>query len=720
MKLQEISGWRLGWGESAAAEPGEWVEAWVPSDVQLVMQKAKDLPDYNYGQNYRTYEWMEKVFWTYRAVARVPEAPHVNLFFGGLDYRYTILINGEAVCDNEGMFTPVRINMDAYRGREVEIRALLHPVPAVEGLPAGRDQASHSCIPPVSYGWDWHPHLVPLGLFEPVVWELAAESYLADVDMTYQVRDDLQQVTLRVMPRVLWADGTELTVAVKDPDGKTAASAVAADGAELCLAIEKPRLWYPIRRGAQDRYTVECSLWRGNTLLDRRSKKIGFRRVRLLQNDRFYDGAFPKSQATFPITLEVNGQKIFGKGSNYVPNEIFYSRMTGERYREVLTLARDANMNLLRVWGGGLTNKEPFFDLCDEMGLMVWQEFPLACACYPDEPHYLGVLDQESRSILRRVRLHPCHVLWCGGNELFNSWSGMTNQSLPLRLLDKNCLEEDPYTPFIMTSPLYGMGHGCYLALTDADREAVTDFVEKPHTAYTEFGAPSPAPFDYIKAYCPPQELYRVEEGTSWEDHHALNAWVGETWFIREQIAAFFGPSGSLEQEIQRGLALQCDCYKGMFEEARRKWPNTSMALNWCFNEPWPCFANNSLILYPAIPRPAYYAVRESLRDQMLSLRIHHLRVYPGETVTVEAFAHNDGLDTLAAGKWQLTMNDGGAETLLGTGGFDAVAGDTAMPLDQVSFRVPAGGPRQIRLCLRADRPELDSCYTLYVIKEAP
>jgi len=720
MRIQEITSWKLGWSKNADDAPEEWVEAWVPSDVQLVMQKAKNLPDYNYGQNYRSYEWMEKVFWNYQTQAQVPDGAHVNLLFGGVDYRYTIFINGQAVCDGEGMFTPVRISMDAYQGQTVKIRAMLHPVPAVEGLPAGRDQASHSCKPPVSYGWDWHPHLVPLGLYEPVTWEVAEESYIAGLDMEYRVSEDLQQVCLQIKPRIVAADGTRLMIAVRDPDGKTAAAAMTENGADASLVIEKPRLWYPIRRGAQERYTVECSLWRGNTQMDVQCKRIGFRRVKLLSNDHFYVGAFPKSQPTFPITLEVNGQKIFGKGSNYVPNEIFYSLMTEERYREVLTLARDANMNLLRVWGGGLTNKEPFFELCDEMGLMVWQEFPLACTCYPDEPHYLGVLDQESRSILRRVRLHPCHVLWCGGNELFNDWSGMTNQSLPLRLLNKNCLEEDPYTPFIMTSPLFGMGHGCYLAMTAPDREAVTDFVEKLHTAYTEFGAPAPAPFDFIKEFCPPEELYHVEEGTSWEDHHALKAWLGETWFIRRQIAEFFGPSESLEQEIERGLALQCDCYKGMFEEARRKWPATSMALNWCFNEPWPCFANNSLVLYPAIPRPAYYAVKESLRDQMLSLRLHHLRVYSGENVTADVFAHNDGLAALAGGSWQLVMTDAGRKIQLAQGIFDALDGDTAEQIAQVSFRVPAGQHRQIKLSLQCDRPELNSEYTLYVIREAP
>ena len=134
--------------------------------------------------------------------------------------------------------------------------------------------------------------------------------------------------------------------------------------------------------------------------------------------------------------------------------------MTEEVYLEQLRLVKEAHMNMLRVWGGGYINREAFYTLCDQLGILVWQEFPLACANYPDDEDYLSVLEQESVSILKRLRRHPCLALWSGGNELFNEWSGMTNQSLALRLLEKNCYDLDRHTPFIATSPLYGMGHG--------------------------------------------------------------------------------------------------------------------------------------------------------------------------------------------------------------------------------------------------------------------
>ena len=176
-------------------------------------------------------------------------------------------------------------------------------------------------------------------------------------------------------------------------------------------------------------------------------------------------------------------------------------------------------MNLLRVWGGGIVNKEAFYEQCDELGLMVWQEFPLACNNYEGTPAYLRVLDQESKSIISRVRRHASHVIWCGGNELFNNWSGMTEQSLALRLLNRNCFDMDPGTPFLMTSPVMGMGHGHYRFSSDGV-EVYKWMSEAANTAYTEFGCPGPASADYLRGFIPPRRAFsasagRLLEGTS-------------------------------------------------------------------------------------------------------------------------------------------------------------------------------------------------------------
>lgn len=729
-----MTGWILGYSDRIDEAPSEFVTAYVPSDVQLVWKEQKNMPDYNFGKNYLEYKWMEDKFWHYRIALDIEHKSGFVPFlvFKSIDYRYTITVNEKIMADGEGMFTPVRIDLSEFENTPRKdnatayVEVIIHPIPKIPGMPETREQAALSCKPPVSYGWDWHPRLVPSGISDDAYIEYLPESRISEADFQYTLSDDFSyadftaKVKFANVKTGYWVmaeifDTYEYIVAGK---GTKIFSEISESFVNLNMRVENPELWWCKGHGKQYLYTYSVSIFDtfGN-LIHCVSRKIGFRRAKLKMNaDDWSNGGFPATQSYYPITMELNGRQIFCKGTNFVPTEIFYSRMTEDVYRRILTLADECNMNILRVWGGGLTNREPFFDICDELGIMVWQEFPLACNNYPDDAHYLSVLDKESVSIIKRVKSHPSLVMWCGGNELFNGWSGMTNQSLALRLLDKNCLEHDPLTPFMMTSPLYGMGHGCYLNITTNGCDAVTDFVERYRTAYTEFGAPSPAPFEYIRQYIPEDELYKVEVGTSWEDHHAFNAWIDvDTWFRPSEIEAFYGKQDSLEKLIECGLELQGQSYKGMFEEPRRKWPRTSMAINWCFNEPWPCFANNSLVMYPDVVRPAYFDVKESLRDRMISVRVHKLRFKKGEKAMFELFALNDSASEMTEGNVRLSIKSGDKIIDLGTYEYGKIPAMTSHKFAEVEYTIPDDIAPVIELQAIADNASLSSVYKLYI-----
>ena len=736
-----MTNWLLGHSTQIDEAPVEFVEAWVPSDVQLVWQKTKNMPDYNFGKNYLEYKWMEDKFWHYKTSITVENRDGFvpMLTFKSIDYRYTIIINGKTTRDDEGMFTPVEINLGEYAGQTADIEVIIHPVPKTPGASESREQANLSCKPAVSYGWDWHPRLVPSGISDDVIFEYVPQTRIFETNFYYDLSDDFSKLDFRAAVSFWYPAEASLGVKVQliDREGNVAAEDInpftMSDGQKEIAAkypqpmysagvrpqftLDSPHLWWCKGHGEQYVYTVKTSLIDadGNELHSV-SRKIGFRSAKLKVNgDDWLDFGFPATQAYFPITMELNGRRIFCKGTNFVPTEIFYSRMTEDVYRRAITLADECNMNILRIWGGGLTNRDSFFDICDELGIMVWQEFPLACNNYVDDPRYLKVLDKESISIIQRVKSHPSLVMWCGGNELFNGWSGMTNQSHALRILDRNCYNYDPNTPYIMTSPLYGMGHGCYLNIVLDGKDAVTSFIDKHRTAYTEFGAPSPAPLDYIRQYIPEDELYTVEEGTSWEHHHAFNAWIDrETWFRPKEIETFYGKQNSLEELINCGLELQGQSYKGMFEESRRKWPHTSMAANWCFNEPWPCFANNSLVMYPDVKRPAYYAVQSSLRDRMISVRAYKLRFAKEEETKFELYALNDLPDSMAGGKVRLYIISGDKKINLGTFDRPEIGGTSSVKFGEAAFTIPADIAPTFTLHAECDNGELDSTYILY------
>ena len=376
------------------------------------------------------------------------------------------------------------------------------------------------------------------------------------------------------------------------------------------------------------------------------SGKIGFRTVKMVMNEGGWDEPkmFPKGRSVAPIQLELNGRRIFAKGSNWVNPDIYNGRIDEDRYETLISLAKDAHMTIFRCWGGSGINKRRFYELCDEMGIMVWMEFPLACNNYVGTEHYLEVLEKEASAILKDLRRHPSIVMYCGGNELFNDWSLMTDQSLALRLLNKLCYELDRDRPFIMTSPIFGMGHGGYTFYDSAaDMDVFTLFQHSHCTAYTEFGVPGVTDLENLKKIIPEEELFPIRDGGTWRLHHAFGAWGAQRWLCMDVLEKYAAePLDSLEKVIDLAGWLQCEGYKAIFEEARRQAPYCSMAINWCYCEPWITAAGNSLITYPVQAKPAYYAVQSALRPVLASARIPKFDWNAGECFRAELWLLND------------------------------------------------------------------------------
>ena len=296
---------------------------------------------------------------------------------------------------------------------------------------------------------------------------------------------------------------------------------------------------------------------------------------------------------------------------------------------------------------------------------MLWQEFPLACNRYEGTPAYLHVLDQESRAIITRLRRHAAVVLWCGGNELFNVWSGMTEQDLALRLLNRNCYDLDPTRPFLPTSPLMGMGHGHYVFRSREGKEVYQLFADAQCTAYSEFGCGGPSSAATLRSIIPAEDLFPPRAGTAWETHHAVNAWEPNSHLLLDVLEDYFGPSESLEQLVEHGQLLQAEGLKCLFEEARRQKPRAAMALNWCLNEPWPAAANMSIINWPAEPKRAYYAVGASCRPVLASARLAKFRWQAGDLFTPELWLLNDSPAPVAAGTLHAILRLGDEEITL-------------------------------------------------------
>ena len=629
---QKWIGYRVHNGEKSAPFNVE-----VPGNIQYDYGVANNFKDVYFLDGCRQYEQLENDEWVYSTTLNYERAKNEKVFFvsGGIDYKYEIYLNDKLIFENEGMFSPIEIDLTPKLASNLDCKDVLTvkiaPHPKREGAPYGRTQADHSTKPPVCYGWDWNPRLLVSGIHTNTYIETRGKGYINNPEINYTLSEDF---SLASVSAIFDCDST-CTITLIDNQGN-----VVYKGTDKNFIVKNPKLWWCNGEGEPTLYA-----WFIENEYSKKTGKIGFRKAKLVKNvgDRI-DSKFPLGCENAPITIELNGRRIFMKGSNFVNPDIFPARVTKERYKRLIELAKNANMNIFRMWGGSGPMHKCFYEICDELGIMVWQEFMLSCNKYPDDEHYLLVLEREATSIIRSLRSHACLVLWGGGNELFNRWSGMDEQSLPLRLLDKLCYELDRAHPFIKTSPIKGMAHGGY-AFYDEERmsgDVFSEFQNASNTAYTEFGVPSIAPLDVLKRIIPEDEIFPITDTTAYVLHHAKNAWGVESWACVDVLEKYFGKATCIEDLVYQSNWLQCEGYKNAFEEMRRQWPRCSGAINWVYNEPWYTAANNSVLVYPETPKPSYNAIKSALRSVIFSARILKFDWKENEKFKAEIWLLND------------------------------------------------------------------------------
>lgn len=715
---KRVLSWQVGFCDDAAAQVQEWMPAQVPGAVQLDYARAKGWAPYYMGLNFKDYTWMEDKFWCYLAPLEFSLAAgqRAALCFLGIDYRYQIAVDGEVLVDGEGMFAPVRLDVTKYAGAAHELTVLLWPVPKADDSDT-RDQARMSAKPAVSYGWDFHPRLVPSGIWDEAYLEIGAAFGIEDFDVRYHLSDDLQSCDITAEADLTLPGKVRFTLTYEGSVVAEATVDTCLSAASAVLHVDAPALWYPVGYGPQNLYEITAeTIDQDGHVTEIRRRRLGFRRSRMVMNAGAWSrpSGMPRSRSDAPATLEINGRRLFARGTNWVGTDIFAGEMSKEHYDELLSQAVDCNVIILRIWGGAFVNKESFFDLCDERGIMVWQEFPLACNEYPDDSHYLSVLEHEAHAIVRRLRSHPSLVIWCGGNELFNSWSGMTEQHHALRLLNAVCYEEDRDTPFIYTSPLTGMSHGHYHSYDEETGEELLTLLRGSHfTGYNEFGCPAYAPADYIRTFMSEEEFQSFgPQSEIWREHHAFGVWRETSWGREDEVNYFLGGYEDVDDLCEKSQFVQSMCLRSDFEEMRRQWPECSFAMNWCFNEPWPAAANNSVVAWPAVTKPAYFAMQTALRPRMASLALDRQLWRGGETFRGEIWMHNDTIEEMPAGEIRVYYTLDGEEIYWGSLRYAALPEQTNSVSGSLMFPLPEDfdGLFTIRLEV-ADHPEWSAEY---------
>ena len=420
----------------------DWIPGHVPGGVHLDLLAAGRISDPFAGDEELRVQWVAERDWEYRREFAVDEAVagqrHVALVFEGLDTLAEIRLNGERLGSADNMFRTWRFDVDGrlrpglnelsviFRsavGRAAELEAVRHldsPDSQLPGAPYLRKAPCH-------FGWDWGPRLPNVGFWQGVRLEGWSVARLAEVRLSQAIEGDGARISAEVrMERAEIARASdpgprqiEARLRVEHPNGQTTSVTSGIDPAStvaiLAVEIAEPELWWPNGMGGQPLYRIEVQLVEGSTTLDTKSFQMGLRTLELRREPDAWGESF---------SFVVNGVPIFAKGSNWIPADTFPARVNPDRLEALLKAAAAANHNMIRVWGGGYYEVEAFYDLCDRLGILVWQEFMFACSVYPlgDQAFLAGVRVEVSEQV-RRLRHRACLALWCGNNEMERGWT---------------------------------------------------------------------------------------------------------------------------------------------------------------------------------------------------------------------------------------------------------------------------------------------------------
>ncbi len=426
-------------------EMGQWRAAQVPGVVQTDLLAAHLIPDPFHGDNESQLQWIGLTDWEYRTTFQVDAATlrheHVDLVLEGLDTYAEVFLNEQPVVTADNMFRRWRIAAKPLlKAGPNTLRIIFHSpvtwmIPKVKALPyilpsvstanEGNEEnvatAPYTRKAPYQYGWDWGPRYITIGIWKPVYVEAWDAARIENLHIRQlKIGRDEAELTAEVEIEASQPTTATITIAHDSAGGKMAnaiTQSVQLDSGvnhlSIPLRIASPKLWYPAGYGAQDRYRFSASVKIGKVVNAQAALKTGLRSVELRRLPDQWGKSF---------TFVVNGIPIFAKGANVIPFDSFPSRVTVERYRQVLTAARDANMNMVREWGGGIYESDDFYDICDELGLMVWQEFMFGGDMVPGDLEFQENVREEARQQVKRLRDHPSIVLWCGNNEIEAGW----------------------------------------------------------------------------------------------------------------------------------------------------------------------------------------------------------------------------------------------------------------------------------------------------------
>ncbi len=640
-----------------------WKSATVPGNVFSDLLENELIEDPFIGDNEKEVQWVSQADWEYKTTFSVEEEilkkKNLELSFEGLDTYTSVYLNDSLILKTNNAFRAFEADVKPLLKLKNELRILFESTSKQEEieklklnyeLPEGERIFTRKAQ--FQYGWDWGPKLNTSGIWRPINLVGWNDFRIEDINIIQnQLNDSIASLRVVIENFNQLENSINYEVYV---NGKL--SPVQPEKPEIPISIVNPKLWWPHNIGEPYLYDIKVVIKDGKKILDSVSTKYGIRDIELVtQKDSIGESFY----------FKVNGQPVYAKGANYIPQNSFQNRVTDTDYEKLLSDVVDANMNMLRVWGGGIYENDIFYDLCDEKGILIWQDFMFACAMYPGDDDFLENVKQEAVGNVKRLRNHASIALWCGNNENsegWHRWGWQANRSEEekdeiwsnyLKVFDSilpNTVSQLTDIDYWESSPKYGRGNLKYKAEGDAhdwwiwhDAYPFEHLEENVPRFMSEFGFQSLPSYETIRYI---NQNDSIEISSDKFKNHQKH--IRGFQLIDEYMKRDFPVPTNPEDYVYMSQLLQAYGITKGIEAQRRAKPYNMGTLYWQFNDCWPSVSWSS-IDYFGNWKALHYKAKNSFQDVLVTSKV--------ENDTLKTWVVNDNL-TINTGELSLKIMD--------------------------------------------------------------
>jgi len=659
-------------GNSDRSELKEWHPAQVPGVVHTDLLHNKLIPDPFDRNNEFHLQWVGLADWEYQTTFQVDTSAltheHIDLVFEGLDTYADVYLNEQTILHCDNMFRrwripaktllkagPNTLRIEFHSAVEKMlpyVKSLPYVLPSISTHNFGNEEgiatAPYTRKAPYNYGWDWGPRFLTEGIWKSVRLESWDKLRIENFHIHQQnINTDIANVTAeldietgRATTATLGLAHDELSASQMTDESQTLQLNAGINHISVPVRIISPKLWYPVGYGPQNRYRFSASIKFGREVVARAETRTGLRSIELRRVADQWGKSFE---------FVVNGISVFAKGADVIPFDSFPNRVTPEIHRKILQSARNAHMNMVREWGGGYYESDDFYDICDELGIMVWQEFMFGGDMVPGDVAFQENVRQEAIDQIKRLRDHPSIVIWCGNNEVETGWHHWGDRQefkesisaeqrervwqdyviLFADILKSTVAQYADPTPYTPSSPSANFeevpdnqhnGDMHYWQVWHAQAPA-SDYTEQFPRFMSEFGFQSFPEMRTIRSFAKPEDF---DIRSTVMQAHQKNKGGNErilTYMLRE-----YRQPKDFESYVYLSQVQQAEIIKIGAEHLRRQRPRTMGSLYWQLNDCWPVASWASIDYFGRWKALHYYA-RRFYDDLLISPFLHDDKV---------------------------------------------------------------------------------------------